>query len=354
MKKKKFYTWFWYWWEMNISENMCKIQNNYGVDADCSLSFFFSTTTFRLWQLSLIPRNPLHCCSVISLGRPGCLCPHGFGSALLWILDKDPESRYSPEAERCVVRGKQWKIMTSSGHRVAQVSIIQMRPDVFVCKIKMLNDYNLRNNQLLQIHYTGRQMSRWTAERRQSCVTAVPVQRPSLLCFVRDMVHCTRTRILNKGDKTTILTVNFTITTVTKSSGWIFKGASLGKMRRPCMTVHFLCVIRCFHGAPVARGRIQMCVFFFTVRRVRRGASEPITSARGAGRVWTVVVMENGQFNTQVYHSYPDGKSCAITLNRLAGAWPWCEEENHQRGHRNLVRASSVSGRSRSAAGIVL
>lgn len=122
------------------------------------------------------------------------------------------------------------------------------------------------------------------------------------------------------------------MTIVTINSGWTtFKGA-LGKTRRPSMTVHFLCVIRCFHGAPVARGRIQMCVFFFTVRRVRRGASEPITTARGAGRVWTVVNMENGQFNTRVHHSHTDGETCAFTLNRFADARPWCEKENYQRG----------------------
>lgn len=70
------------------------------------------------------------------------------------------------------------------------------------------------------------------------------------------------------------------------------------KNGRNSTLVQFPCVIPCFQSAPVARGRIQMCVFFFTVRRRRWGASEPITAALGAGRVWTVVVMENGQFST--------------------------------------------------------
>lgn len=55
------------------------------------------------------------------------------------------------------------------------------------------------------------------------------------------------------------------------------------------MPVQFLCVNRRFQSAPVVRGRIQMCVFFFTVRRGRRGASEPITTARGRvvrGLLW--------------------------------------------------------------------
>lgn len=104
------------------------------------------------------------------------------------------------------------------------------------------------------------------------------------------------------------------------------------KTRRTSTLVQFLCVIRCFQRAPVARGRIQMCVFFFTVRRRRREAREPIATAWGrvvCGLLWK---WKMDSFNTHNHHSHPNGETRACTLNWLANARPWCEKEDNQRG----------------------
>lgn len=46
-----------------------------------------------LWQLSLIPREPWHCCLVISLACPDCFCPHRFGPLEPQKEKKDQEIR---------------------------------------------------------------------------------------------------------------------------------------------------------------------------------------------------------------------------------------------------------------------
>lgn len=104
------------------------------------------------------------------------------------------------------------------------------------------------------------------------------------------------------------------------------------KMWRSSVSVQFLCVIRGFRSAPAVQGRVQMCVFFFTGRRRRRGASEPITAARGRVECELLWIWKNGQFITHIHHSYPKGESFGCTLIWLANAWPWCETEDHQWG----------------------
>lgn len=53
----------------------------------------------------------------------------------------------------------------------------------------------------------------------------------------------------------------------------------------------------------------DVCVFLYrateTSRRLWTNQHRP-----EAGRVWTVVDMENGQFNTHTHHSCPDGETC--------------------------------------------
>lgn len=98
------------------------------------------------------------------------------------------------------------------------------------------------------------------------------------------------------------------------------------------MSVQFLCVIRCFQSAPVALGsHPDVCVCLYGATKTSRSLWTNHYRP-GAGRVWTVVDMENGQFNTHIHHSYPEGETCACTLNWFANARPWCEKENYQRG----------------------
>lgn len=75
----------------------------------------------------------------------------------------------------------------------------------------------------------------------------------------------------------------------------------------------------------------DVCVFLYCATKTSRSLWAN-HHRPGAGRVWTVVDMENGQFNTHIHLSYPDGKTCARTLNWFANARPWCEKENYQRG----------------------
>lgn len=128
-------------------------------------------------------------------------------------------------------------------------------------------------------------------------------------------------------------------------------------MWRHSMSVQFLCVIPCFQSAPVARGRIQMCVFFFTVRRRRRGASEPITTARGrvvCGLLW-IWKMDNLP-RTFIIH-IPTGRPALARWIDWQMPGRGVKRKITREGKsvvRHPVRASSLSGRSRSAAGIVL
>lgn len=111
------------------------------------------------------------------------------------------------------------------------------------------------------------------------------------------------------------------------------------------MSVQFLCVIRCFQSAPVALGsHPDVCVFLYGATKTSRSLWTNHYRL-GAGRVWTVVDMENG--HTHIHHSYPEEETCACSLNWIANARPWCEKENYQRGEERV----SLPGKSQLCVG---